>query len=180
MFGTNYLKMLTLAETAMRWRETSYTQYWPKCVLLIALLLAACQTGEPATQQAKSEKRQLLLDLAMSPTSASWKDNETLIVTLPLGFTSTVRFLRAYRPNSRLFIFHSGHAKGPREELESITLVEALLDSGYDVAWLFMPLLNLNELPGSCSQESRVTACLPCYYEPTQLCMFDHDWLALL
>src|SRR3989344_2316021 len=173
--------MLSLIE--IQSTDTSIQGFPMKNILLISIVFAllGCSDDPEIQQQPDpfTDTRHELIRAtgADSKTAVVRSGHDRLIISLPLGFTSTIQLFESGHPNGKLFIFHSGHAKNPKQELESYPLIDALLADGYDVAWIQMPLMSLNERPGSCAIEDPAAICLPCYYATGQLCQYWHDTL---
>lgn len=68
---------------------------------------------------------------------------DRLTIEMAFGLQSFVYHVRSPQPNGQLFLYHHGHDRDPvvTRDTEQIT---ALLDAGYDVMILSMPLMNAN------------------------------------
>ncbi|MFQ6030092.1 MAG: hypothetical protein ACE5Q6_21675 [Dehalococcoidia bacterium] len=68
-----------------------------------------------------------------------------LTVSMDLGFESVVYLFHPAQPNGRAVLYHQGHAQ--EGFVKGIATIEGLLQEGYTVAGLTMPLRGMNNSP---------------------------------
>lgn len=71
---------------------------------------------------------------------------DELIVDLPYGFTARIPHLTPVAGNGRLAIFHHGHGGSAREP-DGVQMISSLLDHGFEVVVLDMPMRGRNTWP---------------------------------